>query len=67
MPYINKKTKDRYDVLAIGLDCTNARADTKVVVYIRHCWWSRIIRALLFPRLVFVREFVEFKEKFEGE
>lgn len=65
MSFKNIKSGDVYDVLAVGLDCTNSRTGTKVIVYIRKCWWVRLIRALLAPRLVFVRDRGEFIEKFD--
>lgn len=65
MGYRHKKTGRLYDILAMGLDCTNSRADTKVVIYWRKRWWTRIARALLASGMVFVREGKEFSEKFE--
>ena len=66
MPFVHKKTGRIYDLIATGLDCTNSRQDTHIVIYVRKCWWARIIRALLIPRLVFVREHNEWNEKFTG-
>ena len=65
MNYRHKKSGHSYDILALGLDCTNSRADTKVIIYWRKRWWTRIVRALLAGGLVFVRDGREFSEKFE--
>lgn len=50
--YRNRKTGNVYTVVSEGIDCTNSRDGTKVVVYTD-------------GRLTFVREDSEFYEKFE--
>ena len=55
MYYRHLKTGNIYKHLAIGIDCTNSRADTKVVIY---CPDDN-------EHSIFVREETEFYEKFE--
>ena len=55
--YINRKNGKRYVVLAEGIDCTNARDGTPVIVY--HPEDN--------PNRVYVREKAEFIVKFEPE
>jgi hypothetical protein len=51
----NKKTGGKYRYLAIGVDCTNLRDGTPVVIY---CPDDK-------ENTIFVREEKEFHEKFE--
>ena len=55
--YINRKNGKRYIVIAEGIDCTNARDGTPVIVY--HPEEK--------PELVCIREKVEFFVKFDPE
>ena len=55
--YINRKNGKRYIVMAEGIDCTNARDGTAVIVY--HPEEN--------PELVCVREKAEFLVKFDPE
>ncbi|WP_305073310.1 hypothetical protein [Propionivibrio sp.] len=55
--YINRKNGKRYIVIAEGIDCTNARDGTPVIVY--HPEEK--------PELVCVREKAEFLVKFDPE
>lgn len=57
--YRHKKTGTLYRVTAIAIDCTNSRAndDNQVIVYEAVDYKD--------PPLVFVREAVEFMQKFE--
>ena len=55
MTYKNKKNGHLYDFLAAGIDCTNSRDGTEVVVY----------SPQENPHLIYVRESEEFYEKFE--
>jgi len=55
--YINRKNGKRYIVIAEGIDCTNARDGTPVIVY--HPEDT--------PELVCVREKAEFLVKFDPE
>ena len=55
--YKNKKNGKRYKRIAIGVDTTNCRDGASVVIY---CPCEN-------EHLIYVREQVEFNEKFEGE
>lgn len=52
--YRNKKTGRLYYVTAEGVDCTNSRDGTRVVIYVPHV-----------GRAFYVREIAEFLDKFE--
>ena len=54
---INKKNGKRYVVMAEGIDCTNARDGTPVIVYYPEDN----------PNLICVRERTEFLAKFDPE
>ncbi|WP_153108978.1 hypothetical protein [Propionivibrio limicola] len=55
--YLNKKNGKRYIVLADGIDCTNERDGTAVVIYAPEDK----------PELICVREKTEFMKKFDFE
>ncbi len=55
--YINKKNGKRYLVIAHGIDCTNERDGTPVIVYSPEDN----------PDLICVREEQEFRAKFDPE
>ena len=55
-PWINKKTGKSYRLCAIGTDCTNSRAGTKIIAYVS---LGKIGGKL------YVREVEEFYDKFE--
>jgi len=49
------KSSNTYRILNIGVDCTNARDNTPVVIYF----------SVTEPERLFVRELGEFRRKFE--
>ena len=55
--YINKKNGKRYIVTAEGIDCTNTRDGTPVIIYYPEDN----------PKLICVRERAEFMMKFDPE
>ena len=63
----NKKTGDIYVFLANGIDCTNSRDGSKLVIYVKNVFLMLIL-SFLFSFIdyqIYVRDKDEFNEKFE--